>query len=82
MTHSLPWLLAGALLAADTSIPDDALATWADARVQERQPKAGERRIDEIGWAKDLRSARELSRKHNRPVFLFTMDGRIAIGRC
>ena len=59
-----------------------ALVAWADARVTERQPTPAERRIDEIGWAKDLRAARELSRKHDRPLFLFTMDGRIAIGRC
>ena len=63
-------------------VADGDIVRWTDARVQERQPRPDERRIDEIGWAKDIRAARELSRKHGRPVFLFTMDGRIAIGRC
>jgi hypothetical protein len=58
------------------------LPTWADARVKEWQPKAAERRLDEIGWAKDILTARKLSKEHNRPMFLFTMDGRITIGRC
>ena len=43
---------------------------------------AKERRIDEIGWAKDIREAERLARENNRPVFLFTHDGRINTGRC
>jgi hypothetical protein len=79
----LPGLLAvAALLAAEDRIPDDTLVGRIDALGRERQPRSAERRIDEIGWARDIRAARELSAKHDRPVFLFTMDGRIAIGRC
>jgi len=51
-------------------------------RVAELQPKAEEKRFDEIGWARDIREARRLAREHNRPVFLFTHDGRMNIGRC
>jgi hypothetical protein len=51
-------------------------------RIAEIEPKAEEKRFDEIGWAKDIREARRLSAQHNRPVFLFTHDGRINIGRC
>ena len=78
-------LLAATALAAtppDEPIPDAQLAGWADARVKTWQPAARERRIDEIGWASDIRAARALSKKTKRPVFLFTMDGRITIGRC
>jgi hypothetical protein len=75
-------VLAPAAHAAGERIADDRLPAWADARVKDWQPRPKERRIDEIGWAKDIRTARELSRKHHRPVFLFTMDGRISIGRC
>jgi hypothetical protein len=57
-------------------------AAWIDQRVAALQPTADERRIDRIGWARDLRSALRLSREHGRPVFLFTMDGRFSIGRC
>ena len=51
-------------------------------RIEEIEPRAEEKRFDEIGWAKDIREARGLSAEHNRPVFLFTHDGRMNIGRC
>jgi hypothetical protein len=57
-------------------------ATWIEERVVALQPTPDERRIDQIGWACDLRSALRLAREHGRPVFLFTMDGRFSIGRC
>jgi hypothetical protein len=63
-------------------IPDKEVIPWTEKRVADWQPKASERRFDEIGWAKDLRTARQLAQQHNRPVFIFTMDGRINIGRC
>jgi hypothetical protein len=44
--------------------------------------KPEERRFDQIAWAADLRAARKLAAKHGRPVFLFTMDGRVNLGRC
>jgi hypothetical protein len=51
-------------------------------RVGELQPRAEEKRFDEIGWARDIREALRLAKQHNRPVFLFTHDGRMNIGRC
>ena len=63
-------------------IGDRILASWVEKRVQELQVTAEERRFDEIGWAKDIRDALRLAKKHGRPVFLFTHDGRMAIGRC
>jgi hypothetical protein len=53
-----------------------------DERVAALQPTTDERRIDQIGWARDFRAALRLGREHGRPVFLFTMDGRFSIGRC
>jgi len=58
---------------------DDA---WIDQRVQQLQPQAKEKRFDEVGWARDIRSAIKLAGEHQRPVFLFTHDGRMNIGRC
>ena len=55
---------------------------WVDDRVSALQPTAEERRIDQIGWAGDIRAALRLGREHNRSVFLFTMDGRFSLGRC
>jgi hypothetical protein len=55
---------------------------WIDERVAALQPTTDERRIDQIGWARDIVSALRLGREQGRPVFLFTMDGRFSIGRC
>ena len=63
-------------------IPDEQVASWTEKRVTDWQLKASERRIDEIGWAKDIRTAEKLAQSSQRPVFIFTMDGRINIGRC
>ena len=60
--------------------PDD--LSWVERRVEERQPTADERKFDRIGWVTRIGTALELARKHGRPVFLFTHDGRMAVGRC
>jgi hypothetical protein len=73
-------LLVGTGSFADPPVTHD--VAWVTQRVQQLQPTAGERKLDEIGWAKDIRDAERLAREHNRPVYLFTHDGRIATGRC
>jgi hypothetical protein len=72
------------LLAASDKPPvsDDNLAAWVDARVAERQPPPEDKRFDEIGWVADIRTAERLAKEHQRPVFLFTHDGRMNLGRC
>jgi hypothetical protein len=79
-------LAAGLCLAlpgpAAESPTDREVVAWVAKAVADRQPTAQERRLDEIGWVKDVRSAIELGKKHNRPIFLFTMKGRINLGRC
>ena len=55
---------------------------WVEKRAQELEPAVRERRIDEIGWASDIRQAERLAGENNRPVFLFTHDGHINTGRC
>src|SRR5438046_2354029 len=55
---------------------------WVDQRVRELQPTAEEKRFDVIGWAPDIGAAERLAKELGRPVFLFTMDGRINTGRC
>ena len=79
---SLGW--AGrALSAADAKrIGDADVAAWVEQRVQAWQPTAAERRFDDIAWVKDIRTAERLAGQHQRPVFLFTHDGHMAIGRC
>ena len=80
-------VLAGAavpsvLVAQDKRLGDAEVARWVTKRIQDWQPTADERRFDDIGWVDTIGAALRLGKKHNRPVFLFTHDGRIAIGRC
>jgi hypothetical protein len=63
-------------------VADSEVSAWVAKRVEERKPSAQDRRFDEIGWTTDLRTAIRLGKEHQRPIFLFTMDGRINIGRC
>lgn len=63
-------------------IGDRIFAGWVEKHVQGLQLTAQDRRFDDIGWVKDIRDALRLAKKHGRPVFLFTHDGRMAIGRC
>lgn len=71
---------------AETPVPRSSTTArdldWVKHRVQELQPTAVDRRFDEIGWSKDIRTALRLAAEHKRPVFLFTHDGRINTGRC
>src|SRR5262249_54845933 len=61
---------------------DGGLAENVDRTIDAWQPTREERRIDDIGWAKDLRDARRLAREHNRPIFLLVHSGNLATGRC
>jgi hypothetical protein len=70
------------LEAQEKRLSDDQVAGWVAKRVKDWQPTADERRFDDIGWVDSIGEALRLGKKHNRPVFLFTHDGRIAIGRC
>ena len=56
--------------------------SWVSQRVDQWQPKPSERKFDRIGWLTDIREGLVLAKKHNRPLFLFTHDGRMAMGRC
>jgi hypothetical protein len=79
---SVPGLVAAQATKPMPVVSDAELVAWVDARIQERTPPPEERRFDDIGWAKDVRDALRLAREHKRPVFLFTHDGRMNLGRC
>lgn len=68
--------------AAPIVVADAELFAWVDARIKERTPAPEDRRFDEIGWAKDIRDALRLAKERERPVFLFSHDGRMNLGRC
>lgn len=75
-------LFIGRSLAADPPLADKDLAAAVDKRVQEWQPTAEEKRFDEIGWCRSIVDAERLARQHKRPIFWFTHDGRMNVGRC
>jgi len=61
---------------ADKPVQDDNdLAAPIDKCVQSWQPTKEERRLDMIGWARDLRDALRRAKESGRPIFLFTYSG-------
>jgi hypothetical protein len=80
MRTTISALFVGGLAWGDQTRADD--FSWVEKRVEEREPKPGERKFDQIGWAADIRAGLALAEKHDRPFFLFTHDGRMARGRC
>src|SRR5438552_1440589 len=81
MAIPVPGVRAGEASAAN-AVTDRELAAWVEKRVKEWQISAAERPFDQIGWAKDIRDAERLARKHGRPIFLFFHSGQMATGRC
>lgn len=78
-------LMAAPLAAASLAVaarPAAHDAAWVDQRAAAWQPTAAERRWETIGWAADIRTAERVAAEHKRPVFLFTHDGRLNVGRC
>jgi hypothetical protein len=63
-------------------VADKDVKSLVDQRIKEWQPMAEEKRFDEIGWCTSLLQAEELAKKHGRPIFLFTHDGKMQVGRC
>lgn len=64
------------------TVADKDVKSFVDRRVEEWQPTTDEKRFDEIGWCTSLLQAEELAKKHGRPIFLFTHDGKMQVGRC
>jgi len=79
---AIGFLMLSGFGAAGPSPADHGVRARVDERVTAWWPKPAEKRFDQIGWAADIRTARKLAAAHNRPVFLFTMDGRVNLGRC
>lgn len=84
MPRITAWLMSVLFLAAAASTSadeaDDFVART-DGCVASWKPTAAERRFDEIGWSTDIRTALALAREHRRPLFVFTHDGRMGVGR-
>ena len=70
------------ILCTASAAPPPKDAAWVKQRVKEWQPTASEKRWESIGWATGLKAALSLAKQHQRPVFLFTLDGKMNVGRC
>ncbi len=87
MPRSLPLLSLALTVGVMSALPASAqqpksdLVTSTDACIAAWGPTAAERRFDEIGWSTEIRAALALAKEHQRPVFLFTHDGRMGVGR-
>lgn len=80
-------LLGGLIALADdkpakSAVADGDLVAFVQKRVGDWQPTAQERRFDEIGWCHSILEAEKLAKEHNRPIFWFTHDGKMSVGRC
>ena len=82
LTLALAFVITSSVRADQPAAGPDDTATWVEKRVLELQPRAEEKRFDEIGCAKDIRDTERLAKQHQRPVFPFTHDGPINTGRC
>src|SRR5689334_5955307 len=70
------------LTAAESFLPDDSLVNHVEKKVRANLPTREERRFDLIGWAPSIKAAEEAAKRTNRPVYVFTYDGKIDTGRC
>jgi hypothetical protein len=79
-------LIIGSLIATGCAtggtISDGTVVHWVEKTVAERQVTPEDKRFDEISWVTDIRTAINLGKEHNRPIFLYTGNGRINTGRC
>jgi hypothetical protein len=75
-------LFLGTAIAAEVWLKDDTLVGSVERKVHSLLPTREERRFDRIGWAPGILAAEARAKETNRPVFLFTYDGKIETGRC
>ncbi len=77
----LSTLIAFALLGnCHAEVADGFLVRWVEQRTSQMKFEPGP--FETIGWATDLQHAFEIAKEHDRPIFLFTLDGHMNNGRC
>lgn len=63
-------------------VADGYLRRWVDKRTRQMNARFVRGRYEKIGWADGIGHALEVAKQHQRPVFLFTLDGHMNSGRC
>ncbi len=71
-----------------TAAAEEEFVAMVQRRVRDWRPTRHERLLDQVGWASNLVEAKQLAKKHGRPLFVFTYSGSttranaIALQRC
>jgi hypothetical protein len=63
-------------------IRDSHVASWVEKQVKRFQPGREDKLFDQVGWVTGILPAEKLAQKYHRPIFLFTYDGQLGVGRC
>ncbi len=66
----------------NAEVADDYLLQWVGKHARKLNERFAVRPFEYIGWAKDIRTAQALAKEHDRPIFLFTLSGKMNTGRC
>lgn len=69
-------------LKSNAEVADGYLVKWVQRREAKLSSQFEKRPFESIGWADEIRHALVLAEEHNRPIFLFTLDGHLGSGRC
>ena len=75
-------LMAGSSATSHAEVADGYLRRWVDKRVRQMNARFVRGRYEKIGWADGIGPALKVAQQHQRPVFLFTLDGHMNSGRC
>jgi hypothetical protein len=67
---------------AQVEFKNESFVAKVQKKVHSIQPSRGEKRFDEIGWAPSILEAEKIAKRLNRPIYLFTYNGKIETGRC
>lgn len=63
-------------------VADGYLRKWVTKNAQEMNSRLVPGAFQTLGWASSIRQSLDLAKKHDRLVFLFTLDGDLDSGRC
>ncbi len=82
MTATVCGAIVCSILSAQVEPKNEPFVAKVQKKIRNLQPSRAEKRFDEIGWAPSILEAEKIAKKLNRPVYLFTYNGKIETGRC
>jgi ABC-type branched-subunit amino acid transport system substrate-binding protein len=82
MTATVCGAMVCSIVSAQVEPKNEPFVSKVQKKIRNLQPSRAEKRFDEIGWAPSILEAEKIAKKLNRPVYLFTYNGKIETGRC